>query len=290
MNDQIIQGEVLHDISELYSRIGERIESLPEKLNRWSGDATDSGSENSSTEESHVARDLDSRQEIVKDILSVFDPKAIPAGYGRYFLEDEIRSGTSEKLYVPGNLAATIYGIAIRDEAFYRRLRKVVTHDICATSCFSKQRLRAREMISRLDRFVKNGPSNIAEVKNVVVPECAGSLRLIVHQICTDRDARASKGPLGTVTGMAAAEMLVDILAEVVYNRDKDVYDSDWERDDTKPRRDRNLYLYLIGDPPISNASAPFGIGDDCIIDRIRGFPATEWSHLLERLHSTRTY
>lgn len=272
------------DISELYNRIGERIESLPQQLNRFTGDATDSSSENSATEENHVSRDLNSRQEIVKDILSVFDPKALPGDYGQIFQKDEVRAGTSENLYVPGNLAATIYEIAISDDAFYRRLRKVVTRDICAKSYFSKQQLRATEVMSRLDRFVKSGSFECPDVKDVDVPECARSIQLIVHQICTDRDARASKGPLGTLTSMNAAEILVDILAEVVCNRDKDVYEGQWERDDNEPRRNRNLYLYLIGDPPISDASAPFGMGDDFIIDRIRGFPTMEWSHLLERL------
>lgn len=284
MNDQISQGEVFPNISELYNRIGERIESLPQQLNRFSGDATDSSPENSATEESHVSRDLNSRQEIVKDILSVFDPKALPADYGRTFGEEEVHARASQKPYVPGNLAATIYEIAIRDEAFYRRLRKVVTRDICATSYFTKQRLRAREMMSSLDRFVISGHSESPGVKDMDVPECARSLRLIVHQICTDRDARASKGPLGAVTGMNAAEILVDILAEVVCNRDKDIYEGLWERDENEPRRNRNLYLYLIGDPPISYDHEPFGMGDDFIIDRIRGFPAMEWSHLLERL------
>lgn len=282
--DQISQSEELPNISELYNRIGERIESLPQRLNRFSGDATDSGSENSATEESQVSRDLNSRQENVKDILSVFDSNALPADYGRNFLEDEVHATASNKLFVPGNLAATIYEIAIRDEAFYRRLRKVVTRDICATSYFSKQRARAGEVMSSLDRFVMRVPSESLEVKDVDVPECARSLRLIVHQICTDRDARASKGPLGAVTSMNVAEILVDILAEVVCSRDKDVYEGGWERDDNEPRRNRNLYLYLIGDPPISNASAPFDMGDDFVIDRIRGFPAMEWSHLVERL------
>lgn len=284
LDDQSSQPEVLSDISELYNRIEERIESLPQKLNRFAGDATDSSSENSATEESHVSQDLNSRQEIVKDILSVFDPKALPGDYGRNFQKDQVRARASENLYVPGNLAATIYEIAIRDEAFYRCLRKVVTRDICATSYFSKQQLRAREMMSRLDRFVKSGPSECPEVKDVDVPECARSIQLIVNQICTDRDARASKGPLEPLTSMNAAEILVDILAEVVCNRDKDVYEGERERDDNEPKRNRNLYLYLIGDPPISNASAPHGMGDDFIIDRLRGFPAMEWSHLLERL------
>lgn len=278
------------DISELYNRIGERIKSLPQQLNRFTGDATDSSSESSAIEESYVTRDLHSRQEIVKEILSVFDLKALPGDYGRNFQKDEVCARASEKLYIPGNLAATIYEIAIRDDSFYRRLRKVVTRDICAKSYFSKQHLRAREVMSRLDRFVESGPSECPDVKDIDVPECAREIQLIVQQICNDRDTRASKAPLEALTSMNAAEILVDILAEVVCNRDKDVYEGEWERDDNEPRRNRNLYLYLIGDPPISNASAPFGMGDDFIIDRIRSFPAMEWSHLLERLTTILDY
>lgn len=311
------------DISELYNRIGERVESLPQQLNRLTGDATDSSSENSATEESQVSRDLNNRREIVKDILSVFDPNALPGEYGQNFQQkDKVRARASENLYVPGNLAATIYEIAIRDEAFYRRLRKVVTPDICAKSYFERQLSRAREVMSRLDRYAMRTesyePQPDVKKKDVDVPECARIIQLIVHQICNERDARASKGPLEAVTGMNAAEILVDILAEVVYNRDKDVYhQGERERDrgydddkDNEPRRNRNLYLYLIGDPPpppppplssnlSSSALTPpplFGmIGDDdndndnnddfFIISRtIRYFPPSEWSHLLERL------
>lgn len=311
------------DISELYNRIGERVESLPHQLNRLTGDATDSSSENSATEESQVSsRDRKNiRQEIVKDILSVFDPNALPGEYGRNFQQKKgevvrasARASESQKnVYVPGNLAATIYEIAIRDEAFYRRLRKVVTRDICAKSYFQKQQLRAREVMSRLDdRFamMKNGPPSSEprqpdmkekeEDVDVDVPECARIIQLIVHQICTEREARASKGgPLDALTSMHAAEILVDILADVVYNRDKDLYhqgerNRDRDRDDDEePRRNRNLYLYLIGDPPPPTPLSKLGDDDEendddfFIISRIiRSFPPSEWSHLLERLSS----
>lgn len=316
------------NISNLYSRIGERVESLPQQLNRLTGDAaTDSSSENSATEEIQVSsRDMtNSRQEIVKDILSVFDPKALPGEYGvnSHHQKDEVvraiaRASESEKSpYVPGNLAATIYEIAISDEAFYRRLRKVVTRDICAKSYFQKQKLRAREVMSRLDdRFaMMKGPPSEPGQPNVIkkkeedldVPECARIIQLIVHQICTEREARTSKGgPLEAQTSMNAAKILVDILADVVYNHDEDLYHQSEQNDIDEPRRNRNLYLYLIGDPPppssknIPSTSAPapappFGIGilgdnnndddDFFIISRmIRSFPPSVWSHLLERL------
>ncbi len=284
--DRVSQAEVFTKISGLYNLIGQRLGSLPEQLNMSKGDATDSGSDHSATEDSRDSSDLKARQETVKDILSVFDRKNLPEDYGEDFPREASAMTCSEKNYIPGNLAATIYGIAIRDEAFYGQLRKVVNRDICALSYFSKQWMRAREVMLSLDRYVQSGPSNAPESRDVDVPACARTLRLIVHRICSERNARASRGPLGAATGKKVAEMLVDILTEVVCNRDKDVYEEEtaWKRDDEEPERKCNLYTYLIGDPPPSDASAPFVMTDDFIIDQIRNFPPMEWSHLLERL------
>lgn len=250
------------------------------------GDETDSDSDNGATEESYSSSNSRSRKEVVQDILSVFDRHALPEEYGLAFSDDTPATAFSERLFVPGNLAATIYGIAIRDEIFYRRLRRVVTRDICAVSYFSKQRSRAREAMCRLDLYVEKGPSDAPESRDVDVPECARILRLIVHQVCKDRDARASKEPLGAATIKKVAETLVEILTEVVCKRNEDVYeDVTWERPvHEEHRRDRNLYTYLIGDRPTSDLSTPIGLGDNFIIDQLRDFPVLQWSHLLERL------
>lgn len=250
------------------------------------GGETESDSDNSETEDSNASYSSKSRKETVQDMLSVFDPHELPEEYGVTFSDDVSASAFSERLFVPGDLAATIYGIAIRDETFYRRLRRVVTRDICAVSYFSKQRSRAREAMLRLDRFVEIGPSGAPESRDVDVPECARILRLIVHQICKDRDSRASGDPLEAATIKKVAETLVEILNEVVCDRNKDVYkDITWERPvQEEHRRDRNLYTYLIGDRPTSDFSAPLGMEDNFIIDQLRDLPVLQWSHLLERL------
>lgn len=137
----------------------------------------------------------------------------------------------------------------------------------------------------RLDQFVERGPSGAPESRDIDVPECARILRLIVHQICKDRDARAAREPLGAVTIKKVAETLVEILTEVVCYRNKDVYEDTWERHvQEEHKRDRNLYTNLIGDCPTSDISAPLGTGENFVIDRLREFPVLEWSHLLERL------
>ena len=271
-------------ISGLYDLIGERLGTLPEQLNMTRGDETESDSDNIETEESYNSSNSKSRKETVQDMLSVFDPNALPEEL--VFSDGPLATAYSERLSAPGALAATIYGIAIRDEPFYWCLRRRVSRDICAVSYFSKQRSRATEAMHRLDRYVERGPSGAPESRDVDVPECARILRLIVHQICKNRDARASRAPLGAATIQKVAETLVEILTEVVCNRNKDIYeDATWERHvDEEHRRNRNLYTYLIGDRPTSDFFAPLGTGDNFIIDQLRDFPVLQWSHLLERL------
>lgn len=273
-------------ISGLYDLIGDRLGSLPEQLNLTRGEAKDSDSDDSAAEESYTSRNPKARKANVQDILSVFDRTALPEEYGLNFPDDDPAMVDTEELFVPGNLAATIYGIAMCDEAFCQRLRRVVTYKVCATSYFSKQRARAREVMLSLDRYVKSGPSELSESNIVDVPECARTLRLIVHQICKARDARASWEPLGAATVRNVAEILVEILTEVVCNRNENVYENvSWEREViNEHRRDRNLYTYLIGNRPISDISSPRGMGDNFIIDQLHHFPAMEWRHLLERL------
>lgn len=250
------------------------------------GDESESDSDNSETEGSYGSRNSKSRKEAIQDMLSVFDRHALPEEYSLAFSDDAPIKAFSERLFVPNNLASTIYGIAIRDETFYRHLRRVVTRDICAVSYFSKQHRRAKDAMLGLDRYVRRGPSGAPESTDVDVPECARILRRIVHQVCKDRDARASREPLGAATIKKVAETLVEILNEVVCHRNEDVYeDITWERHvQEEHRRDRNLYTYLIGDRPASDFTAPLGLGDNFIIDQLRDFPVLQWSHLLERL------
>lgn len=281
----VTQGEVVKQLSELYERIGERLGSLPDLLNRTRGDEAESDSDQSGTEESPASSNSFTRKEIVRDMLSVFDRKALPLEYGGDFPEHADASASGTELFVRGSLAATIYGVAIRDETFFRRLRKVITRDICAGSYFWKQWAKARELMSHLDGFAELGPSRPVEAGDVNVPGCARGLRLIVHQIFENRDFRTARGPLGSEVISKAAEILVEILYEVVCNRNKDIFGripgepvaEDYERD-------HNLFMYLIGNPPHLDSSVPVAMGDDFIIDRFRDIPATEWSHLLERL------
>lgn len=283
----VSQGEVAKQLSELYEPIGERIEFLQDLLNSTRGDEAESDSDQSEPEKNTSLSISRTRKKAVRDILSVFDSKALPSEYGLDFPERAPTSTSGTEVFVRESLAATIYGIAIRDDVFFRRLRKVVTRDICAGAYFWKQWGKAKELMTQLDRFAELGLSRPVEARDVNVPACAQGLRLIIHQICKDRDRRTAEGPLGPGVISKAAEFLVDILYEVVCNRNTDIFGRDSQELSEAHGRDHNLFMYLIGNPPqLDDSSAPVAMGDDFIIDRLRDFPATEWSHLLERLHT----
>ena len=272
-------------MSELYELIGDRVQSLPEQLNLTRSNDADYDSDGSISPENSLPEG-DARKESVKEMLSVFDEAALPQEYGRGF-RDAPATASSADLFVPGNLSATIYGLAVRDESFYRRLTKVVTPDICASRYYAKQRARAQETMRSLDKYVRDGPSLTPGTRDVDIPECARIFRLIIHQICQDRDARTAKRPLSAAVITEVAQILVEILQQVC-NRDFDVYeDISWPRvgAEQEPERNCNLYMYLIGNPP-KNPSAPVWMNDDFVIDQLRNFPINEWRHLVEPLTS----
>lgn len=277
------QGEFFNQLSELYKHIGQRVQFLPDLLNRTRGDEAESDSENE-TEKISASSKSHTRKEIVRDILSVFDPSALPSEYGVDFSDHTPASTSANELFVQESLAATIYGIAIRDDVFFRRLSKVVTRDVRAGTYFRKQWVKAKELMAQLDRFAELGPSRLVEARDVNVLMCARDLRLIVHQICENRDRRTADGPLGSEVISKAAEFLVDILYEVVCNHNRDIFGQTPQELSEDQGRDRNLFTYLIGNPPQLDSSAPVAMVDDFVIDCLRDFPATEWSHLLERL------
>ena len=280
----INRSNVIARLSTLYGPIGSHLSTLPALLNS-APDETESDSDGA-TESSYTASNSSGRRDQVRDMLSAFDERTLFQDYGQD-LPDTPAEGRLQDAYVPNNLAATVYQMAVLDESMFRRFRKVVTQDVCATSDFSKQRARARSIFAKLDDYIENGTSDEPQ-ENFDVPRCARMLRFAVNQICQARDYRLSIAPLGPGVVTKVAETLVEILQDVC-NRDNDVYYRiDWEREapDDEPDRDRNLYAYLISEVPRFGASTPAWMNDTFIIDRLQQLPAMEWRHLIERLTS----
>ncbi|KAL8995688.1 MAG: hypothetical protein Q9169_004621 [Polycauliona sp. 2 TL-2023] len=283
---QVIRaGDVLTQVSAFYGLIGSQLSLLPSLLgatrDEISSDTDDAADAIGSSALSHT------HAEQVRDILSVFDTTALPEDYDPGHASTSASNGR-QNLLVPNSLAATIYQIAIRDEKVFESLRDVITHDMCANVHFSKLRARAREAFARLDSFIENGPLEDANTSDHDIPRCARMLRAVVDQMCHTRDSRSSSGPLSAPVKRRVAEILVEMLQEVC-NRNEDVYYRiGWEREmvDGEPDRNRNLYAYLIDDPPRCTSSTPNWMKETFIIDRLRQTPADEWRHLIERLTS----
>ncbi|KAL8971575.1 MAG: hypothetical protein Q9183_000990 [Haloplaca sp. 2 TL-2023] len=257
--------------------VGLRLSPLPPLL--------DTAGEEVASDTENVAEVANSQLQQIHDMLSVFDRTALPEEYGEDF-EPVPTLERPQSLFVANNLAATVYRLAIQDNGVFRRLREVITPDVCAYAHFTKLRERSRQAFTRLDQYIQNGPSGDADSDEQDIPTCARALRLLVAHICQAHDLRTSSGPLSPNLVTKVAEILVEILQEVC-NRNEDVYHRiGWEREtpDDEPDRHRNLYAYLIDDPPPSRGSTPTWMKETFIIDRLRRMPANEWRHLLERL------
>lgn len=275
----ISDGAMITDeISELYNFIGENMVNLPKKLNTTRGSESSSDTDEDVEEEEEEEEDVEKEEEDASvspeaevraslsiDMLSIFDSEKLPDEYASELPEVSVNAAFEDVL-IPGNLAATIYGLAVREEAFYMHLRKLINGDICADHYLSKQRRRAHWAISKLDQ-----PSDDPPIK---VYECGETLRQIVREVCLDREARTLKRPLGLRTLTTAAELLVDILDDVC-KHNKNINPS--------PGPDANLYTCLIGEPSPSEEG-------DFVIDQLRQFPQNEWRHLLEYLTSIAEY
>lgn len=280
--DALGRMDIITRASALYGIIGSQLPSLPTILNATHDELA---SDSDDAVEAILSPTFpDARAEQVRDMLSVFDNARLPDEFGHDFTTVP-PDDTPQNFYVPNSLAATIYRLAVRDESVFRRLRRVITHDVCADAHFSKLRARARDAFARLDSYVENGPS---ETNDQDIPRTARMLRSIVDQICHVRNLRTSSGPLSPAMVTKVAEILVEILQEVC-NRNEDVYYRiDWERDvsDDEPERNRNLYAFLIDDPPRFSASSANWMKETFVVDRLRQMPANEWRHLIERLTS----
>jgi len=282
------QLELNSQLGQLYPIIGDRQASLPRELNRSRSDDAMSDVDEPATQETQSTSSRESRIETLCDILSTFDSAVLPSEFRRDSVESPPPEVSSNSILVPGNLAITMYRLAYRDESFYTRLQQVVPRDERAKQYYEKQYTRAREALQHLSQYAQTGPLGQqlpANSREMDVPECAWRIRSIVDQMCEDRDARTAIAPLGAAVSSRLAVILVRLIAHVI-TFNSDIYENaSWNRNQpiNEHPRDRSLFAYLIGDPPY-DPSFPSFMTNFFVIDRLRGFPTSEWRHLLELL------
>ena len=283
------QLELNSQFGQLYPMIGERQASLPTELNR-------SRSDDAMSDTDDVL--LPSRADTLCDIISSFDKTATPSEFKRDYVDTSPQGASPTGILVPGNLPASMYRLAYRDDAIYRRLQQIVPPDERARQYYEKQYSRAQEALHGLSQYARSGPSSQQLPQNATdidVPECAWRLRTIVHQVCEDRNVRLSVGPLSPGVSYRLATILVEMMARVItfnndiYEENRRSGDATWNRDQPSNEhpRDRNLFAYLIGDPPF-DPSYPPHMTNFFIIDRLQGLPTNMWRHMLEELSTIR--
>ncbi len=238
------------------------------------------------------ASSSESRTDTLCDIISSFDNVVIPSEFRRDSVDNPPLDVPSDGILVPGNLATTMYRLAYRNDAFYRLLQQTVPRDERAKRYYEKQYTRAQEALRRLSQYGQTGPLGQqlpANSREMDVPECAWILRSIVDQLCEDRDARLAVAPLSPAVASRLATILVMLMAHVIAYKDDIYTNASWNRNQppNEHPRDRNLFAYLIGDPPY-DPSYPSFMTNFFVIDRLRAFPTSEWKHMLEELTTAR--
>ncbi len=222
---------------------------------------------------------FEGRKEQLQDMLSVFDPKGVlPEEYRRSAFQNLTEASlTGQECYVPGELEHTLIKLAMNDDAVFRALRETVTPSRCAHIYIQKLRSRAISVIKQLDQYVSEGPSDENQ-EPTDIRWCAKHLRALVSKTSEGLNLRA---PLPAEVYTRAATFLAELLQSVC-NRNHDVFeDIDWDRTASRDENeaDRNLYVYLIGDPQNPSAQQ-----DNFVIDVLRDFPPASISQLTERL------
>ena len=283
-----IEMSLASQLGGLYPLIEQHRMTLREELNNFRNEDIEYAIDDPATPTPFSATDVETRADIICDILSSFDVITTPSQFRHRFADHiapESSSGVNVIL-VQESLQATMYRLALRDDEFYRCLQQIVPREIRAIQYYKTEYKRAQDALQMLSQYAETGPTvhqipeNDADVN---VPACARYIRSIVNELCQDRDRRNSVTPLPAPLLRRFAEILTKLIGRVVAG-DRDIYDRpQWNavRPLNEPLRDRNLFVYLIGDPP-SDPGLPGWMTDHFVIDRLRNFPSSEWSHLLE--------
>ena len=224
--------------SEFYDRIESNIDRLPDMLNkRWDDAANDT-------------------DELIQDMLSVMDEDKVWDDYDDD-LFSVIPDGSSkcfQDLVVPGNLEATIFGLARHDHVFRDRLRSAITKEICSDNFLLKLSARKDALLRRFDDYARRGPA----LKPDFVQFCANYLRRLISKLPSYLNG--NRAPLSKSFHVKVAEFSVRVLEEIC-QRNIDIYEhAFWRRTEDKPEeeRDRNLFVNLIKSPSGAASSRNF--------------------------------
>lgn len=271
-----IQAQVA-DILPLISQ--EIEESLRNRLNPFRRsrvqDESDDGGQ-------YLAIDLDLRRDTLADILTAFDNNELPEDFRQKARRDAIVSD-APACFVKNNLQATIYRLAMLDQHVFDALQQILPIESRAAIYLKKQDRIAKQSFHGLHHYSQTGA--VTPHTPTSVPAFGEVLRRIVHQVYEDWEMRLRSG-LSAAAGQKLAEFLVTLVGEIVARRNLDFFEHiRWHRivPPNEQARDRNIFRYLISDPPELDSDAEYWMKDLFVIDRFGNIPKSQWSYLLEK-------
>ncbi|RAL15619.1 uncharacterized protein BO97DRAFT_461349 [Aspergillus homomorphus CBS 101889] len=183
------------------------------------------------------------RQDMVRDIMSAFDSSILPEDFRPDLVNDDAKqSRTPEQCVVQGDFEATLFRLAVHDDAVYASLCKAMPIGACTAIYFDKAQNKIRNLLADFDRYCMTGhlPAGVEKLDaSTVLEEIQGHVNRIRRNL-------AVRAPHGFDGGSKA---LITLL-ENICGRNKDpLEDNDWGRETFhgEDEDQRNLYHQLIG-------------------------------------------
>lgn len=250
-----------------------KLELIAEKLN-WQYHPASSGPE---VEDEEGGTRM-SRPQKVRDIMSAFSTTTLPEDFRLDLVEEGVASRTPEQCVVQGDFEATMFRLAVHNDAVYTSLCKAMPPGACAAIYFDKVQEKTRKALADFDRYCLTGqapPVSEGGTTAVQVDTVVNTLQHNISRITTHVLARAPYGTEG------AAKTLITLLEDVC-NRDKDALDGNrWNRASFHGEDDdqRNLYHLLIG-------SQTDETGEFFVLDALDHIPAPDLSQFAGRLEA----
>ncbi|KAJ5180535.1 hypothetical protein N7492_003745 [Penicillium capsulatum] len=220
------------------------------------------------------------RTEKVRDVLSAFSTEVLPEDFRQDLAETTTQTRAAEQCVVQGDLEATIFRLAVHDDAVFGSLCKAMPAGACAAIYFDKMHEQTRRLLVDFDRYCATGESpvdaNSPGAESVGIEQVVERLRLSVARIHANILTRAPHGTEG------AAKALVSIL-ESVASRNRDALGgNNWNRASfhNEDEDQRNLHHLLIGSDDMN-----LGPEDDLfVLSALEALPSSDLIQFIPKL------
>lgn len=262
-------------ITEIFSHVFLGIErSLREKMNSDHGGGLSDEPEQT---------DDKTQMYRVSDILTIFDNNLLLEEF-QDLMERASRAISLQACFTDNDLRGTVYRLSTRDAYIRRSLLSLVPADVCAVRYLEKQEARVQRSLDALSEYYRLG-SAISSIA-MSVPQCGRALRKIVHQVYTYQETRVESF-WNDETARIFAKYLVKWLAAIVDRRETDIDTGGGNAKiahENESDRDRNIYQYLISNPPPFEHGTERWMIDLYVLDGLQPFLKTRWWDIYREL------